>query len=222
MLSFHNDPKLKEMLLTEIENHRKADLINQGAYQVEIDGVKKYCAVGCSINSLNIKLKKSYYVGDHSVYETELGIPKEIAYLEDNIFENLPIEQAMLWPERFIEAIPIGVDLSKVIAKLMIWQFEDEKEGLSSMQEVKDDKEAYGFCEEVVALYKRVLKGETVTEDEFYNLYLKIDGAGAGAGAWAWAWAWAGARAGAEEQKFFSILADKLISLLEETENKKK
>jgi hypothetical protein len=114
MKSFHNKPELKEMMLEEVLKHQKADEIIQGTYESK----GKYCAVGCSIESLNMRLGKHYSHGDHSVYETELGIPKIIARLEDGIFEGLEREKAKMFPLRFIQAVPVGVDLSLVLLSM--------------------------------------------------------------------------------------------------------
>ena len=188
MKTFHNDPAIKEKYIARVKAHMEADEIEKGYYWENGKG----CAVGCTIEG-----------SDHEKYEIELGIPKEIAYLEDSIFENLPNELAKTFPLRFLEAIPVGADLSKVTAHLVVWQFEDPKWGLKNIQEVIDDKEIYGFCEDVVALYKRILAGEEVPQSEFLELYNKIDRARARAGAGAWAGAWA-----------IEALSEKLIDLL--------
>ena len=197
MLAFHNDTTIKQKYVDRVKEHQRLDHIAQGVYY-ETGGEKpKMCGVGCTIHG-----------NDHKKYETELGIPEEIAHLEDIIFEELSNEKAKDFPLRFLEAIPVGADLSHVIPQLVIWQFEDGEYGLKNIQEVKDDKEAYGFCEEVVALYKRELKGKKPTQAEYQELYEKIDWSGA------WAWAWAGAGAGA-----YTALADKFIELLTNQEN---
>jgi hypothetical protein len=207
--------KLKTLMIDEIKAHQEADQIIQGTYGKE-NGKWKGCAVGCSIHSLNLKLKKDYSTSDHSVYETAFGIPSELAYLEDELFEEMEIEDAKKWPLRFMQAIPVKTDLSHVIAKFVIWQFEDKKYGLKNIKEVKEDKEAYGFCEEVVSLYKRSLT-EEVPEKEYYELYFKIKQSWAGDWAWDWdwAWAWAGAWAGEEYKKNILISADKLLEIIE-------
>lgn len=135
LVAFNGDAKLKTMLVKEIEIHRKADQIIKGTYGEEELGKWKGCAVGCSIHSLNIKLKKDFRTGDHSVYETQLGIPRQLAYLEDRIFENLPLEEALFWPTRFMKAIKPGSDLSNVVGKLMVWllvgnEIKDKKNGI--------------------------------------------------------------------------------------------
>jgi hypothetical protein len=190
MIAYHGKTSVKAKYVKRVKQHYELDEIAQGYYWENGKG----CAVGCTIEG-----------SDHSKYETELGIPSELAYLEDGLFEELKNGDAKEFPLRFLKAIKPGADLSLITSQFMIWQFEDKKYGIKHIKEVKEDKEVYGFCKEVVALYKRKLKGDTPTEDEFYELYKKIDraraGAWAGAGAWAragaWAGAWAWARAGA-------------------------
>ena len=206
MKAFHGDKKIKEKYVARIKAHSKADEIVKGIYWQEGKG----CAVGCTIEG-----------NDHKRYETELGIPKIIAYLEDGLFEDMSNEEAKKFPLRFLEAIPVGADLSMVFTKLVIWEWEDENHGLINIKEIQDNKELFDCCTGVCNLYKRHLKGEKVKDDEwekFEELSDKIYEAGAGPGAtWAWvrAWAWAGARAEYENQ--ILITADKLIELLKES-----
>lgn len=217
--AFHGEVAIKEKYIGRVQAHAAADEIIKGSYWENGKG----CAVGCTIEG-----------SDHSRYESELGIPKELAYLEDVIFEELPNKEAMKFPLRFLNAVKVGSNLSLVVAKFVVWQFEDVEYGLKNIKEVAEDKEVMGWCEEVVALYKREIAGDDPTEKEFYDLYVKIDGAwarawaGAWAGAWAWAgarawaWAWAGAGArawagaGAEYDLRVVKMADKLIELIEE------
>jgi hypothetical protein len=155
MKTFHNKPELKEMMLEEVLKHQKADEIIQGSYESR----GKYCAVGCSIESLNTRLGKHYSHGDHSVYETELGIPKIIARLEDRIFEGLERKKAKMFPLRFIQAVPVGVDLSLVWPKFAIWLLGDEKDGVIKYVETDEQKK---IIIDIVELYKRVIAGESI------------------------------------------------------------
>lgn len=110
MKSFHNDPEIKEKYLTRVRAHAAADEIIRGTYWAHGRG----CAVGCTIHG-----------DDHSAYERELGIPQILARLEDTIFENMPLGLAKTWPERFLSAIPLGVDLSKVWPNFAIFLLTD-------------------------------------------------------------------------------------------------
>lgn len=89
MKAFHNDPKIKAKYLKRVRAHAKADEIVKGRYWEDGKG----CAVGCTIHSSN-----------HSAYETELGIPRILARLEDTLFENLPNVLAKTWPYKDISS----------------------------------------------------------------------------------------------------------------------
>ena len=208
LIAYKGDKKVKAKYLARVKAHEKADEIVKGQYWQYGKG----CAVGCTIEG-----------SDHRKYETELGIPIEIAYLEDTIFENLPNGEAKKFPAQFLSAIKVGADLSKVIPKIVIWQFEDKKHGLRTIKEVADDTKVMGWCYKVVELYRRRMD-ETIPVSEYNALYQEIARAGAGAGAWAWvvagAWAgaWAGARAGAgaEYDERMLALRDEFLRLLKE------
>jgi len=106
MKTFHGDPQIKEKYLARVRAHRAADEIVKGQYWQEGKG----CAVGCTIHSRQ-----------HDAYEKELGIPSELARLEDRIFEGLPNSKAKYFPEQFLEAIPVGVCLKNVGWKFCIF-----------------------------------------------------------------------------------------------------
>jgi hypothetical protein len=178
MKSFHNKPELKEMMLEEVLKHQKADEIIQGSYESR----GKYCAVGCSIESLNMRLGKHYSHGDHSVYETELGIPKIIARLEDRIFEGLERKKAKMFPLRFIQAVPVGVDLSLVWPKFAIWLLGDEKDGVIKYVETDEQKK---IIIDIVELYKRVIAGESIESLKKEFAIAAADAAAAAATAYA-------------------------------------
>jgi len=106
MQAFHNDEKIKQKYLNRIKAHAKADEIVKGVYWENGKG----CAVGCTIHSSN-----------HSSYEEELGIPEWLALVEDAIFEQLPSNEAKLWPVKFLSTINIGADLNKIKAPFVIF-----------------------------------------------------------------------------------------------------
>lgn len=113
--AFHNDQQIKEKYLSRVHAHRLADEIIKGQYW---EGGKG-CAVGCTIHS-----------GEHDRYETELGIPRWLARLQDSIFEGLPNDQALDFPEQFLSSIPVGADLTKVYNRFMIWLLIDPSQGV--------------------------------------------------------------------------------------------
>ncbi|MDQ2713886.1 MAG: hypothetical protein M3Z08_03160 [Chloroflexota bacterium] len=106
MLAFHNDPIIKDRYVARVKAHAAADEITQGTYWERGHG----CAIGCVIHG-----------AEHIRYETELGIPRQIAYLQDRIFENLPLVEAKEFALAFLQAIPVGTDLSMVIPRFIVW-----------------------------------------------------------------------------------------------------
>jgi hypothetical protein len=111
MLSYHSDPAIKAKYLARVEGHAEADEIIKGRYWEAGKG----CAVGCTIH------------GDsHADFETELGIPRILAWMEDVIFEGLPNRAAKTWPERFLQTIEPGKDMSRVAWQLLHWLLTDD------------------------------------------------------------------------------------------------
>ena len=104
LVAYHGKPELKDETMAMIAAHRLADELAKGAY-VRRNGKVAYCAVGCLLKDPE---------GGHMRYESEFGIPAQLAHIEDGIFESLPDELCRLWPERFMGAIRPGADLSLV------------------------------------------------------------------------------------------------------------
>ena len=119
MRAFHNEQAVKDKYLSRVKAHRAADELVQGTTWADGRG----CAVGCTLERY-----------DHKAYETELGIPEWLAKIEDCIFEGLTPDLAQKWPEQFLDAIPVGKDLSQIEAPFVIFilegnllQFDNEK-----------------------------------------------------------------------------------------------
>lgn len=194
MKAFHGRTEIKETYLARIRAHREADELIHGIYWQDGKG----CAVGCTIHSRN-----------HAAYESELGIPAQLAHLEDFLFEHLPNGEAKLWPERFLSAIPVGADLSLVWPKFAVWLLTNKEYGWP------DNK----HCRAVADLYRRRIAGKVVTEGEFDDAAMAAAGearAVAEAAAEAAAEAVAAARAARAARAAWADVhqANKLLSLL--------
>src|SRR5580704_4686592 len=149
MLTFHGKQELKDQRIAQVRAHRLADQLVHGTYWENGRG----CAVGCTIHS-----------GHHEAYETELGIPVELALAEDHIFESLPDGKALLWPERFLEAIPVGVDLraTHVNKRYVLALLTDEKRGIiPRITNAQTKKQA----EDLADFLRRAIAGEDVRAD---------------------------------------------------------
>lgn len=125
LLSFHGEQIIKDMYLTRLKGHYEADEIIKGTYWQHGKG----CAVGCTIHS-NL----------HRNYETQLGIPYILAYIQDSLFELMTNEQAKEFPVKFLEAIPVGVNLKNVWVKLIIWLLIDFENGVINIVELDTEK----------------------------------------------------------------------------------
>lgn len=161
--AFHGDPAIKRKYLARLRAHRRADELIHGVYWQNGKG----CAVGCTIHS-----------DQHSAYESELGIPVVLAYLEDRMFETLTNGRAKDWPIRFLEAIPVGADLSGVVSAFLLWMMLDETFGVAFMAE---DSEVADLAAEVGLRYAA---GDT-QGDEAEDLARRLWDARAAWAAWA-------------------------------------
>jgi hypothetical protein len=150
LVAFHGKSAIKQKYLRRVRAHRKADEIVKGIYWEEREGTFKGCAVGCTLHS-----------SDHSAYETELGIPIALAYLEDAIFENLPSEIALAWPERFLMAAKPGANLSPVVYRFMAWQQNQLAETMAKWPAVQ------AANRQCAALHERAAKGDAPTLQEW-------------------------------------------------------
>lgn len=142
--AFHGTAETKNDYLARVRAHAAADEIVQGVYWERGRG----CAVGCTVHS-----------SDHAAYERELGIPRLIAYLEDTLFERMEFKDAKGWPERFLNAIPVGADLSMVYPRFAIWMLTDPTDGVIRFAKHDDVKQA---ITRVAELYQLTIDGAEV------------------------------------------------------------
>jgi hypothetical protein len=143
--SSYSGATVSKCYLTRVRAHRKADQLLQG-FGYWVDG--KGCAVGCTIHGR-----------DHAAYETELGIPRMVARLEDGIFEGLPKAEAQLWPERFLDGIVPGQDLAQVGDRFLHWLIADPQDGVIRFAKTDAQRKAIGRVGE---LYGRKVAGEKI------------------------------------------------------------
>ena len=159
LIAYNGSKELKDDILAEAIRHQEADKIVQGTYGEKNTGEDfKGCAVGCTINSYNLRRGKHEKTNDHSVYERDLGIPRILARLEDRLFEGLSVKESKSFPVRFLEAIEPGADLSMVWPKFIIWVLADPEHGVIKFAR-PDGKKA---IERVVELYKQKIDGADI------------------------------------------------------------
>ena len=161
MLSFHGDQGIKSKYLARVAAHRAADELVQGTTWSNGKG----CAIGCTLETY-----------DHSLYPIELGVPMELARLEDRIFEALTPEEAQGWPERFLSAIDVGRDLALVWPRFAIWILRDLETKFAA-RAPKSSK----ACGDVAALCDRWVSGDKPSTEEWGKARSAADAADAAA-----------------------------------------
>ncbi len=153
LIAFHNNPSIKDKLLADLTEHAKFDRIVHGQYWENGRG----CAIGCTLHSMGVK---SGNTGDHSLYETKLGIPRVIARMEDRIFEGLTNGKSKEWPLRFTRAIQPGADLSMVWPRLTLWMLSEELP--KYVQKLRHAKQKAAI-EEVAGLFREWCDGASLS-----------------------------------------------------------
>ena len=93
LMAYHGDHAVKHKYVGRMRAHQEADELIRGTYWRHGKG----CAIGCTVHS-----------NHHAAYETELGIPQWLAYLEDAIFEGMSDAASRRFPLRLLSAVPVG------------------------------------------------------------------------------------------------------------------
>ena len=119
ILSFNNDPKIKESLIARMQKHIEADEL----LQQEIGQNGKGCTVWCALNNGDIQ-----YGYTHSSFPEVLGLPEWLAHLQDIIFEGLSINDAKQFSSDWPKAIPVGKNLEPVKWKFCAFLMEQNIE----------------------------------------------------------------------------------------------
>jgi hypothetical protein len=149
-MAFHGDPALKASCLERLRSHVRRDEIAQGVagWTAGKGGV-----IGCTVHS-----------NDRCRYEPDLGIPAEVASLEEIIFERLPEEEAKRFSLEFLEAVPVAADLSFVWPAIAQWLLTDPERGIIRFAQTAETRAA---IQRVADLYARVLRCEPVSPQQF-------------------------------------------------------
>ena len=138
MLSYHNDENLKILVVSEMKKHQEQDQFIKRSYGT-VNGKFKGCAIGCTIDSLNIVLGKSYDTSRHDVLEEAIGIPVWLARLQDVLFENLPNRENSQFAVDFLDAIPVGVNIEPIKWKFCAFIMKENIERVLKLPNLSDE-----------------------------------------------------------------------------------
>ena len=181
VISFFGDQCLRDAVVERVREHQRLDQIAQ---QIYWDG-SKGCAIGCVLH------------GDqHLAFEQQLGLPVFLAYIDEHIFERLPLEEARAWPLRFIEAVPVGVDLELVFPRFMHWLLSDP----NGMRQYAN-AETLPIIDSLVAMYARRIEGVPFDQCAAESAWSAATSAAESAAERAWSAARRTARSAAESAR---------------------
>jgi len=150
-------PELREKMILIADEHARKDAYSRGRYQ-PFDG-KPGCSIGCAIMTameLGVLPRKTNY-DDHTAVSQMYGLPPQIPYIIDRLFECLPRELSQQWTPRWMRACRDGADYSLVWARFALWLLRDLPRGEHSNAAV----------DSVIGLYERWLAGNKPSETEF-------------------------------------------------------
>jgi len=160
MLSYHNDPLIKEKHVRRFAAHRVADEVIQGTGFHDNHG----CFVGCTLDEYN-----------HAQFPIQLGWPVWLASLADVIFENLPREEAAQFGTDLLNAVPVGVDLEPVryltAVRRMTTLIVQQKKLLSTIVETEDRKRIKDVIKAIRAVRQCNIEGADCSFDNWTAAY---------------------------------------------------
>jgi hypothetical protein len=178
------------MYLARMRAHAAADEIVHGAYWENGKG----CAVGCLLHS-----------GDspHRQFPVLLGIPEPIARLEDRLFEGQANGDAKRFAVEFVEAIPVGADLSGVADRFLLWLLVDEQFGMRQWA----NAQGQATIDRVAGRYRLKMSGNLPPLEEWHEARSAAAAAADAAAAAAYADAYAAADADAAAYAAYAAAA---------------
>ena len=94
--------------------HAEADDLTRGTYGDTDSGRFRGCAVGCNIEVVTAALGVEIERGDHEALGETSGVPAELLYLQDALFEGLQGDASSQFAVAFASALRDGQDLSRV------------------------------------------------------------------------------------------------------------
>lgn len=114
MKTFPNPRLTAEMFVAGMRAHAEMDDLVRGTYGDTDSGRFRGCAVGCNIEVVTAALGVEIERGDHEALGETIGVPAELLYLQDALFEGLQGDASSQFAVAFASALRDGQDLSRV------------------------------------------------------------------------------------------------------------
>ena len=177
LIAWLGRPKLQAEYLRKMKAHRAAYHLRKGTYGEGKGRSFRACAVGCTLSDGDAPGEG---VSLHMRYPDELGWPVWLAYLQDKIFEGLPSPEEQAWPEDLMRAIPPGLPeavFSRIRDRFLHDMLVQQVLPLVPEEGTAIREAIFG----VVALLKRCLNGEAISQDAWRSAAIAARAASAAA-----------------------------------------
>ena len=186
MIAYHGKQEVKDIYVNRMQAHMDADELIRGTGFENGKG----CAVGCTLNNYS-----------HTQFESELGVPEEIARLLDSLHEGTSSE---VWPTlslRFLDAIKPGADLTKLPNHINLFILNRNKVRMADLKDLDGEvrRVVIAAIDKCIELHTSELAGVIVES---------------AARSAAWSAAESAARSAARSAEL-DLIAEELIRLLE-------
>ena len=167
--------ELQAEYLRKMKAHRAAYHLRKGTYGEGKGHSFRACAVGCTLSDGDAPGRSN-----HLCYPDKLGWPVWLAYLQDKIFEGLPYREAQAWPKDLMRAIPPG--LPEAVFSRIRDRFLHDMLVQQVLPLVPEEGGAIRKAiSGVVALLKRCLNGEAISQDAWRSAAVAARAASAAA-----------------------------------------
>lgn len=119
--AYHSDPALKQKYVARLQRHVQAGTLVRGPTSMWNATHRRGCAISCTIQTYDL-----------DAYERELGIPAQLAAVKDVFHEQLS-HKWKSWAGDFLQAVPVGADLSRVWPRFAMYMLTDAVWGMPKL-----------------------------------------------------------------------------------------
>ena len=134
-LTYHSDTEFKRLFVEQTVKHREGDRYIQRSYSNSQEADKfRGCSVGCSVMSLKLMGRNGIDLDDHAGLANLLGWPDWLILLQEEIFEGLPLSDAVMWTEKLASAVPVGIEIGMVKFRFLSFLMEENVNLVASLE----------------------------------------------------------------------------------------
>lgn len=148
MIAFHGDAAIKERFLAPLLSHCET---------AEIFAEYGEDHITCP---MRLTLQRESAKPLYRFYETDLGIPEVLAHVEHEVYLGLHGTARAKFPYEFLNAIPVGAELTAVSHQLASWLLRNAMHGCKDAIVAK-------ACRRAIQLNDKAARGGKVTAEDW-------------------------------------------------------